>query len=63
MKTNKSVTKRLKITRTGKVLRRRPGRNHFNAKERRIRQIEKRNWTSTDKTFAKKVVERYVPNK
>ena len=35
MKTNKSFAKRLKITRTGKVLARRPGQNHFNAKERR----------------------------
>lgn len=33
MKTNKSFSKRLKVTRKGKILARRPGKNHFNAKE------------------------------
>jgi len=33
MKTNKSYTKRLRVTRNGKVLARKPGQNHFNAKE------------------------------
>jgi ribosomal protein L35 len=32
MKTNKSYTKRLKITKNGKLIARRPGKNHFNAK-------------------------------
>ncbi len=34
IKTNKSYTKRLKITSTGKILARKAGQNHFNAKER-----------------------------
>ena len=34
MKTNKSYTKRLKITKGGKLLVRRSGQNHFNSKER-----------------------------
>ena len=34
MKTNKSYQKRLKITKNGKILTRKPGQNHFNAKER-----------------------------
>jgi ribosomal protein L35 len=33
IKTNKSFAKRLKITKSGKVLARKPGQNHFNAKE------------------------------
>lgn len=33
MKTNKSYAKRLRVTRRGKVIARRPGQNHFNAKE------------------------------
>jgi ribosomal protein L35 len=33
MKTNKSYTKRLKVTRKGKILARKAGQNHFNAKE------------------------------
>ena len=34
MKTKKSFAKRMKLTRTGKIIARRPGQNHFNAKER-----------------------------
>ena len=41
MKTNKSFAKRLKVTRNGKVLVRRPGQNHFNAKESGRSQIKK----------------------
>jgi ribosomal protein L35 len=32
MKTNKSVTKRLRLTKKGKIIARAPGHNHFNAK-------------------------------
>jgi ribosomal protein L35 len=34
MKTNKSYSKRLKVTKNGKILARKTGQNHFNAKER-----------------------------
>jgi ribosomal protein L35 len=34
MKTNKSYTKRIKVTRKGKLVARKPGQDHFNAKER-----------------------------
>jgi len=33
MKTNKSYTKRLKITKNGKIIARKAGQNHFNAKK------------------------------
>lgn len=33
IKTNKSFLKRLKITRNGKILARKPGQNHFNARD------------------------------
>lgn len=33
IKTNKSLLKRIKITGGGKVMRRPPGQNHFNAKD------------------------------
>ncbi len=33
MKTNKSFSKRLKVTRTGKIIGRKAGQNHFNAKD------------------------------
>ena len=34
IKTTKSYTKRFKITKNGKILARKAGQNHFNAKER-----------------------------
>ncbi len=40
MKTNKSLTKRLKITKNGKVLARKPGFSHFNAKQSRVTQLQ-----------------------
>lgn len=39
MKTNKSYTKRLKLTKNGKIISRRPGFNHFNAKQSRTKQL------------------------
>jgi len=39
MKTNKSFSKRLKITKNGKILSRKPGFNHFNAKQSRKTQL------------------------
>jgi len=39
MKTNKSFTKRLKLTKNGKIISRKPGTNHFNAKESRSSQL------------------------
>ncbi|MFA7216439.1 MAG: 50S ribosomal protein L35 [Candidatus Paceibacterota bacterium] len=40
-KTNKSFTKRLKVTKKGKILARKTGQNHFNAKESRRAQLAK----------------------
>ncbi|MFA6446309.1 MAG: bL35 family ribosomal protein [Candidatus Paceibacterota bacterium] len=34
IKTNKSYSKRLKVTKNGKIMGRKAGQNHFNAKER-----------------------------
>ncbi len=42
MKTNKSYSKRLKITKRGKILSRKAGQNHFNAKEGRRAQYRKK---------------------
>ncbi len=43
MKTNKSFTKRIRVSRTGKLLARKPGQDHFNAKERgRTKGVKKR---------------------
>ena len=39
MKTNKSYSKRLKLTKNGKVISRKAGFNHFNAKQSRRKQL------------------------
>lgn len=41
-KTNKSFTSRLKVTKRGKILARKTGQNHFNAKESRRSQLAKK---------------------
>ena len=58
MKTNKSFSKRIKITRNGKLVARKPGQNHFNAKEKRSTQM---NGNRTQiLTMTKKVEQRYI---
>jgi len=42
MKTNKSFTKRLKVTKSGKIIARSKGQNHFNSKESRRSQLNKK---------------------
>lgn len=58
MKTNKSFTKRLKITRNGKIVARKPGKNHFSAKESRNKQMSGRR--SQLLTFTKKVSQQFI---
>ncbi len=42
MKTNKSFLKRIKVTRNGKLVTRKIGQNHFNAKDRTRTSLKKR---------------------
>ncbi|MBI2109122.1 MAG: 50S ribosomal protein L35 [Parcubacteria group bacterium] len=60
-KTNKSYTKRLKITKTGKLLAKKPGGDHFNAKERRVRQLARHAWQPF--TMKRKTRDRFMPFK
>lgn len=41
MKTNKSYSKRIKVTKNGKLIARKAGQNHFNAKESGRTQLKK----------------------
>ena len=41
-KTNKSFTKRIKVSKNGKMTARKTGQNHFNAKENRRSQLAKK---------------------
>ena len=61
MKTNKSFSKRLKITRKGKIIARNPGQNHFNAKEKRSAQMgQRRSQNISRRTMTPKVMQRYI---
>jgi ribosomal protein L35 len=60
-KTNKSFTKRLKVTKNGKILARRTGQNHFNIKESGRKQMSKNR--STDFPISKKDRARFIINK
>lgn len=42
MKTNKSYLKRIKVTKNGKLVTRKIGQNHFNAKNRTATTLKKR---------------------
>lgn len=50
MKTNKSFSKRIKVTRKGKLLARSPGQNHFNAKESRVKRLARKKTTAITMT-------------
>jgi ribosomal protein L35 len=60
MKTNKSYTKRLKVTKKGKILARKTGQNHFNSKESRRSQLSKKG--STTFPMTNKEISRFLPN-
>lgn len=55
MKTRKSLTKRFKITRTGKVLRRISGQNHYRSKKTGKRVRQGRKWVLVSKDEVKKI--------
>ncbi|HVS79515.1 MAG TPA: 50S ribosomal protein L35 [Candidatus Paceibacterota bacterium] len=59
MKTNKSYTKRLKVTKKGKIIARKPGHDHFNAKESRRKQLNKRRGATL--TISNKSRARFLP--
>ena len=61
MKTNKSYKKRLKMTKKGKILARKPGQNHFNAKESRSTQTKHKKGRVI--TMKNKDLGRYFPTK
>ncbi|HOK00617.1 MAG TPA: 50S ribosomal protein L35 [Candidatus Pacearchaeota archaeon] len=54
-KTRKSITKRFKITKNGKVLRRATGQDHFRAKKPGKIIREKRKWVEVSKADSKKI--------
>jgi len=62
MKTNKSFSKRLKVTKNGKIIGRKIGQNHFNSKESRRRtQLGKKRGVAI--VMKNKDRARFLPNK
>lgn len=61
MKTQKSYSKRLKVSKNGKITARKPGQNHFNAKERRRAQLHKKSAGSFD-VLNNKMASRFLVN-
>jgi len=55
MKTKKSLTKRFKLTKTGKILRRSTGQDHYRSKKTGKQIRQKRRWVELPKPIAKKV--------
>lgn len=54
-KTQKSVSSRFKITKTGKVLKRKAGQDHFNARETGSTTRKKRRDVTMSKTLQKNI--------
>jgi len=54
-KTRKSITKRFKITKTGKILRRPTGLDHYRAKKSGKKKRQSRKWVHLSKPEAKKI--------
>ncbi len=61
MKTNKSFTKRLKVTKNGKILSRKVGQDHFNAKESGSQKQNKKRLLKTH--FSNKAKARFLPGR
>ncbi|MCZ2846225.1 MAG: 50S ribosomal protein L35 [Candidatus Bathyarchaeota archaeon] len=65
MKTRKSISKRFKFTKSGKVLCRPVGQDHFRVKKSGEKIRKTRQWIELDKTMAKKIKKmmKYAPRK
>jgi ribosomal protein L35 len=59
MKVNKSFSKRIKVTRNGKMIARGQGQDHFNSKESRRSQLNKNRTTSV--VMTQKSISRFLP--
>lgn len=62
MKTNKSFQKRIKLTRNGKLVTRRKGQNHYNAKESGVQTMAKRRKDTDVIEMSNKTKSRFLIN-
>lgn len=61
MKTNKSFSKRIKVTKNGKILSRKAGQNHFNAKDTGSKGQNKKRMLKV--VFSNKAKARFLPGR
>jgi ribosomal protein L35 len=59
MKTNKSFRKRIKVTKNGKLVARKPGQNHFNARQSGRQRLRRKRPQLL--TMTKRVTRRFLP--
>ncbi len=59
MKTNKSFTKRIKVTKNGKLVARKPGQNHFNARQTGQQRLRRKRTQLLN--LSKKITRRFLP--
>ena len=59
MKTNKSYTKRLKVTKNGKIIARKAGQNHFNAKQSGTKRLARKR--TQQLSLSKRITRRFLP--
>ncbi|OGG49473.1 hypothetical protein A2763_04075 [Candidatus Kaiserbacteria bacterium RIFCSPHIGHO2_01_FULL_54_36] len=62
MKTNKSYSKRLRVTKNGKIVARVPGHNHFNAKESGGGRMRRKRATDFHAALDATAKSRFLPN-
>ena len=60
MKTNKSYTKRLKVTKNGKIIARKAGQNHFNAKQTGQQRLRRKRTQLL--SLSKRITRRFLPS-
>lgn len=59
MKTNKSYTKRIKVTKNGKLIARKPGQNHFNARQTGQQRLARKR--TQQLSLSKRITRRFLP--
>lgn len=59
MKTNKSFSKRIKVTKNGKLVARKPGQNHFNARQTGRQRLRRKRTQLLE--LGKRITRRFLP--
>jgi len=59
MKTNKSFSKRIKVTKNGKLVARKPGQNHFNARQTGQQRLRRKRTQLLN--LSKRITRRFLP--